>query len=272
MSTIAAALAEARATIPQSEARLLLRHVLGVSAAWLEAHREEALAAAALAAYEGLVARCAAGEPAAYLVGRREFFGRDFEVTPAVLVPRPETELLVEAGLAKLRALPQPRILDLGAGSGCVAITLALELPGAAVTAVDVAADALAVARRNAERLGAALRFVQSDWFAALGGERFDLIVGNPPYVAAGDPHLADLRFEPAGALVSGADGLDAIRIIVGQAQRHLGPGGWLFLEHGYDQGAALAALLGAAGFAEIEQSADLAGILRVSGGRAPEL
>lgn len=271
MSTIAAALATARQTIPVSEARLLLRHLLSCTAAWLEAHRDDALDAALADRFAALVAQRAAGEPIAYLVGTREFYGRDFAVSPAVLIPRPETELLVDLGKAAVIGTTKPRILDLGCGSGCVAITLALELSGAEVTAIDVSAAALDVARSNAERLGVQIRFMHSDWFAALDAEeRFDLIVANPPYVADGDPHLdeGDLRFEPALALACGSDGLTAIRRIVTAAPDYLRPGGRLFFEHGYDQAEAVAELLQAAGFEHIEQHRDLAGIVRVSGGR----
>ena len=273
MSSIAAALAQARQTIPISEARLLLRHLLGCTAAWLEAHRDDALEAPAAAAFEALVARRTAGEPIAYLTGRREFYGRDFAVTPAVLIPRPETELLIDLGKAAVSGSAKPRILDLGCGSGCVAITLALELPGAEVTALDVSAAALDIARSNAGRLRAPIHLMQSNWFAALGAEeRFDLIVANPPYVAEGDPHLneGDLRFEPALALACGPDGLDAIRHIVAAAPTHLRAGGHLFFEHGYDQAEAVAALLRHAGFSAIDQHRDLASIVRVSGGRIP--
>jgi release factor glutamine methyltransferase len=268
MSTIAAALAEARQRIPAAEARLLLGHLLGRDNAWLEAHRDEALDAAIAQDYSALLARRAAGEPVAYLLGVREFYGRDFAVTPAVLIPRPETELLVDIAKEKLFASDAARILDLGAGSGCIAVTLALELQWAEVTAVDVSLAALEVARGNARRHGATVSFVASDWYAALPPQRFDLIVANPPYVAAGDPHLSegDLRFEPAGALTDHADGLAAIRRIVAEAPRWLNPGGWLFLEHGYDQAEAVQALLATAGMKDIEQHRDLAGIVRVSG------
>ncbi|MDO8959334.1 MAG: peptide chain release factor N(5)-glutamine methyltransferase [Rhodocyclaceae bacterium] len=274
MSTVAEVLVVARQHICAAEARLLLGQVSGRSAAWLEAHREEALAPPQLAAFNALVERRAAGEPVAYLLGTREFYGRDFAVTPAVLIPRPETELLVELAVAKVgagdTAQRAARILDLGAGSGCIAITLALELSLTRVTAVDVSPAALAVARDNATRLGVAVEFVESNWFAGLREERFDLIVANPPYVASGDSHLAqgDLRFEPASALTDHADGLAAIRHIVATAPRWLKPGGWLLFEHGYDQARAVRDLLVGAGFADIEQHSDLAGIVRVSGGR----
>ena len=269
---IAEALAQARGRIESADAKLLLRQVLGCSASELAAHPERMLDESQASRYAEWVARRGAGEPAAYLVGSREFYGREFRVTPAVLIPRPETELLVEVALAKVSGGGTPhdvKIFDLGAGSGCVAITLALEL-GCEVTAVDVSPEALAVARENAERLGANVKFVQSDWFAAIEGE-FDLIVGNPPYVAEGDPHLRDLAFEPMTALVCGTDGLNAIRRIVAEAPRYLKPGGWLLLEHGYDQAEAIRALLTEAGFRTIEQRRDLAGIVRVSGGTIPD-
>lgn len=269
MTRIAAALATARRDIPIGEARLLLRHVLGCSAAWLEAHRDDALNAQDAESFAVLAARRASGEPVAYLLGSREFYGRDFAVTPAVLIPRPETELLVDLGKAAVAGCAAPRILDLGTGSGCVAVTLALELPRAVVTAVDISPAALEIASANAQRLGARLRCVCSDWCATLGDETFDLIVANPPYIAAGDAHLAsgDLRFEPATALASGSGGLDAIRIIVATAPHHLAPGGRLYFEHGYDQAAVVAGLLQAAGYVDIDQHADLAGIVRVTAG-----
>jgi release factor glutamine methyltransferase len=283
MTTVAAALAAARAKLPASEARLLLGHVLGKPAAWLVTHDADVLDEDVLLGFASLVARRAGGEPVAYLAGFREFFGREFEVSPAVLIPRPETELLVDVVLKSGVGACRPAkrnsrqtesatatMLDLGTGSGCIAITLALECPQARVVAVDASAAALALARRNAERLGARLRLLQSDWFAALAGERFDLIVANPPYIAAGDPHLAagDLRHEPSTALSSGADGLDDIRRIIAATPAHLAPGGQLWLEHGYDQAEAVRELLKAADLAGIEQHRDLAGIVRVSGGR----
>ncbi len=267
MTTVGTLLAEARRRIPAGEARLLLGHVLGRNAAWLEAHRDDQISVDS--EYAALVERRAAGEPIAYLIGMREFYGRDFAVTPDVLIPRPETELLVDIAKSKVGADRTARVLDLGTGSGCLAVTLALELPRARVTAVDVSPAALAVACGNAQRLGARVEFVASDWFAALPPQRFDLIVANPPYVAAVDPHLAqgDLRFEPSGALTDHADGLAAIRRIVAQAPDWLAEGGWLFLEHGFDQGAEVQALLAAAGFGQIEQHRDLAGIARATGG-----
>jgi len=270
MTTVAAALETARAKLPASEARLLLGHVLGRPTAWLIAHDDAVLDKTVLLGFASLVARRAGGEPVAYLVGYREFFGRDFAVTPTVLIPRPETELLIELALAKVGAGDTARILDLGTGSGCIAITLALEIPQALVTATDASAAALVAAQRNAERYGAKVRLLQSDWYSALDGECFDLIVANPPYIAAADPHLAagDLRCEPLAALSSGEDGLDAVRRIIAATPAHLAAGGQLWLEHGYDQAAAVRELLVAAGLVDIEQHRDLAGIVRVSGGR----
>jgi release factor glutamine methyltransferase len=283
MSTVATALAAAREKLPASEARLLLGHVLGRPAAWLMTHDDDALDEDALLRFAALVARRKGGEPVAYLLGYREFYGREFAVSPAVLIPRPETELLVDIVLGKevgagatakstaKRAVKKaPRILDLGTGSGCIAITLALEIPSAQVSAVDASATALSVARKNAARLEASLRLLQSDWFDRLEDEKFDLIVANPPYVAEADAHLAvgDLRHEPRLALASGADGLDAIRRIVADAPAHLAPGGRLLLEHGCDQGAAVRDLLESAGLACVEQHRDLSAIVRVSVGR----
>jgi len=271
MTTVRALLTEMRQQIPPAEARLLLGHVLGKSSAWLEAHRDDPVAADVAIQMSALAGRRAAGEPIAYLLGVREFYGRDFNVTPAVLIPRPETELLVD--LIKAQRPVPGRILDLGTGSGCIAIALALELPPARLMAVDVSPAALQVARENAQRLGAAVEFVESNWFAALLPQRFDVIVANPPYVAAGDPHLGegDLRHEPATALTDHADGLSAIRRIVAAAPGWLRPGGRLLIEHGYDQAAAVAELLCGAGFLAIEQHLDLAGIVRVSSARIPD-
>ncbi len=266
--TVRLLLDEARISMPLREARLLLRHVLGVSHATLEAHPEGKVSLQDTASFRALAARRTVGEPVAYLTGHREFYGLEFHVTPAVLIPREETELLVEIAVEK----PARRILDLGTGSGCLAIAVARELPRAQVTAVDVSAAALDVARENAARHGATVRFVQGDWFAPLGGERFDLILANPPYVAEADPHLAqgDVRFEPRSALAAGPDGLDDIRRIVAAAAAHLVAGGRLVFEHGYDQAQAVAALLAQAGFVAIEQRRDLAGIPRVTGGARP--
>jgi release factor glutamine methyltransferase len=219
--------------------------------------------------YRHWLERRAAGEPIAYLTGACEFYGLEFRVTPAVLIPRPETELLVDLALERLPAAGRARVLDLGTGSGCIAVTLAHLRPQLEVWAADVSPAALEVARDNARRLLAPVRFRRSDWLAGQAGERFDLILANPPYVAAHDPHLSqgDLRFEPACALVAGEDGLDDIRRIVAAAPAHLAPGGWLLFEHGYDQARRCRALLAAAGFARVASWRDLAGIERVSGG-----
>jgi release factor glutamine methyltransferase len=209
------------------------------------------------------------GHPVAYLVGAREFWSREFAVGPGVLIPRPETETLVEAALARLAA--DACACDLGTGSGAIAVTLACERRGARVVATDASADALAVARSNALVHGASVDFREGSWFAPVAGETFDLIVSNPPYVAAGDPHLArgDLRFEPRTALTDGsADGLDSLRAIVAGAPAHLKKGGWILIEHGHDQAEACRGLLEAAGFADRLSIPDLAGIPRVAGGR----
>jgi len=272
-ATVGAALAAARGRIPGGEARLFLRAIRGVTAARIAAYPEDTLTPEQAERFADLLARRAAGEPVAYLLGVREFYGRDFKVGPAVLIPRPETELIVDLVRERVPANAVPAILDLGTGSGALAVTLALELPAAQVTAVDFSSAALAVARANAQALGARVRFVESDWFAALdAGERFEVIVSNPPYVADGDPHLAegDVRFEPASALASGPAGLDDIVRIVAAAPAFLTPGGWLLLEHGYDQAAAVRELLLAGGFVEVASARDLAGIERITLGRRP--
>lgn len=268
--SISGALAWARPKIGAVDARVLLRHVLACSAAGLVTRGEERLEPAARARFEALVERREAGEPVAYLVGEREFYGRSFRLTPAVLIPRPETELLVELAMACCVELRQPRILDLGTGSGILAVTLALELPDASVCAVDRSRDALWVAMANAAGAGASVSFVESDWFAALGSERFDLIVANPPYVAAADPHLeqGDVRFEPREALAAGPEGLDDLDRIAAGAPAYLEPNGWLFLEHGYDQAPAVRSRLLDAGFVDVASWQDLAGTERVTGGR----
>lgn len=253
------------------EARLLLAHVLGRDRAWLAAHADDVVAAQEAKTFDALARRRRDGEPMGYLIGRREFYGLDLEITPDVLIPRPETELLVDLALARLRADRDARVVDLGTGSGAVALAIAAARRGARVIGIDSSIAALALAQRNAARLSIDnVSFVASDWFAALAGQRFDLIVANPPYVAAADPHLleGDLRHEPAQALTSGADGLSAIRVIVAAAPAHLADGGWLLLEHGHDQADRVGALLRDAGLADIGAARDLAGILRVSYGR----
>ncbi len=253
------------------DAELLVARVLGIGRAALAADPGRALAPEELFALESLARRRRAGEPVAYLVGRREFWSLDLEVTPEVLVPRPETELLVERALAAIAGRARPAVLDLGTGSGAIALAIASTRPDAAVTATDHSAAALMVANRNAARLGLAnVAFLQGDWFAPLAGARFDVVVSNPPYVAAGDPALAALSHEPRPALVAGADGLAALATVAAGACAHLLPGGRLLLEHGAGQGAAVRDLLRAAGLAGVETRRDLAGHERVSEGTRP--
>jgi release factor glutamine methyltransferase len=309
-------------TTARIETQSLLQHVLHVSRAWVLAHGDDVLTDDQCATYDELLQRRLQSEPLAYVLGEREFLGLSFRVTPDTLIPRPETELLVELALARIPPplpnpsptrgeglynsealhLPSPlvaaggslrssgaptgvllaggeglgergkafHILDLGTGSGAIALAIAHARPSAHVLACDTSAAALAVARENAQRLNLRnVAFLQSDWYQALGDQRFHLIVSNPPYVADNDPHLRDLRFEPQSALTSSDDGLRDIRLIVAQARAHLEPGGWLLLEHGYDQAAAVRELLSAAGFNEVFSARDLAGIERCSGGRA---
>ncbi|WP_369926906.1 peptide chain release factor N(5)-glutamine methyltransferase [Xanthomonas sp. NCPPB 2632] len=251
------------------EAELLLAHVVGVNRAWFFAHADDALDSAMAERFAGLVQRRAAGEPVAYITGTRDFWSMTLEVTPATLIPRPDTERLVELALERL-----PRgasVVDLGTGSGAIALALAKERPDLSVTAVDASLAALEVARRNAERLGLTrVRFLAGDWFAPLAGERSDLIVSNPPYIESDDPHLdqGDLRFEPASALASGSDGLDDIRRIAAGAIDHLRPGGWLLVEHGWNQGEGARAVLTSCGLLDVFTAQDLEDRDRVSGGR----
>lgn len=250
------------------ENRILLCHALGLSRVGLITQSERTLTEEEAGCLSALVQRRLDGEPIAYIVGEREFFGLPFKVSPAVLIPRPDTELIVELALERL---PQGgRMLDMGTGSGAIAVACAHSRRDAGVTALDLSEDALEVARANAAANGVQVRFLRSDWFGAVGDERFALIASNPPYIASHDEHLSqgDLRFEPAGALTDHADGLSALRTIVDGAPAHLLPGGWLLLEHGYDQAEAVRALLAARGFAEVQSWRDLPGIERVSGGR----
>ncbi|MBC8748990.1 MULTISPECIES: peptide chain release factor N(5)-glutamine methyltransferase [Paraburkholderia] len=262
--------------LPPLEARILLTHVLGWRRTQLITRGEEPLERASVERYRALEARRVVGEPVAQLVGAREFFGLEFEVTPQVLIPRPETELLVETVLAAIEHRPRPRVLDLGTGTGAIAVAIASMRPDAQVWALDRSTDALAVAARNGARLlsakrpGGAVAFLHSDWYGSLDAAlRFDAIVSNPPYIASGDPHLGegDLRFEPRGALTDEADGLSAIRAIVAGAPERLADDGALWIEHGYDQAEAVRALLSARGFAGVRSERDLAGIARISGG-----
>jgi release factor glutamine methyltransferase len=247
------------------EARLLLAQATGFSEASVLAHPERELPAAAAAKFREYAARRARGEPIAYILGMKEFYGLMLAVNPAVLIPRPETELLVELARARHPA----SVLDLGTGSGAIALAIKRNLPAARVIAVERGAAALAVAQRNALKLGLEVELRHGPWFEPVAGERFDLVVSNPPYVAEGDPHLdaGDLRFEPRSALVAGADGLESIRTIVQEAPAHLNPGGRLLLEHGLGQDAAIRALLQQAGLEDVRSWPDLAGIARVSGG-----
>lgn len=266
-------LLQARLRIDAADAELLMAHVLGKPRSWLFAHGDERVPAGTAAAFNALVARRAAGEPVAYLTGRRGFWRFDLAVSPATLIPRPETELLVELALARLPAERALRVADLGTGSGAIALALAHERPRAQLIATDASAEALALARANAATLELRnVEFRQGDWFAPLRGERFDLIASNPPYIALDDPHLreGDLRYEPAAALASGGDGLDAIRAIAAAAPAHLEPRGWLLLEHGWEQGAAVRALLSAVGLVDVSTGRDLEDRERVTLGRMP--
>ncbi|QYD70797.1 peptide chain release factor N(5)-glutamine methyltransferase [Paraburkholderia edwinii] len=279
-SATVAALLRASA-LPALEARILLAHLLGWRRTELITRADEPLAAAKVALWHQLEARRLAGEPIAQLVGAREFYGLEFEVTPHVLIPRPETELLVETTLDAIAGRARPRVLDLGTGTGAIVVAIASARPDAQVWAVDRSAEALQVAARNAARLldaqrpGGPLTLLQGDWYAPLDATsdlRFDAIVSNPPYIASDDPHLAqgDLRFEPRGALTDEADGLSAIRSIVANAPAWLAAHGMLWIEHGYDQAVAVRALLAERGFDGVRSVCDLAGIERISGGELP--
>ena len=276
MLTLKAALEEATAAIGRTDAQVIMAHLLGVNRAYLAANPMRVLTETEDARVDTLVARRSLGHPVAYLLGTREFYSREFAVSPDVLIPRPETETLVEAALARVARHPREgggpvSALDLGTGSGAIAITLACERSGLEVTATDSSAAALEVARANAATHAARVEFAHGPWYAPVAGRRFDLIVSNPPYVAARDPHLSqgDLRFEPRQALTDeSADGLDSLRAIVAGAAAHLRPGGWLLVEHGYDQAVDVAALLAQAGFAQPLSIPDLAGIPRVAGAR----
>ena len=259
--------AQAQPGIDRTDAQVLMGHVLGRDRSWLIAHGDDALSESSSAHFGRLIRRRQAGEPVAYLTGQREFFGHSLTVGPSVLIPRPETELLVEKTLAGLPRGAQ--VLELATGSGAVAISIALARPDAFVLATDLSATALAVARTNARRLGATVTFAAGDWYGALDAIEFDRIVVNPPYIAAQDHHLqqGDLRFEPPTALASGADGLEAIRVIIDGAPPRLVPGGCLLIEHGYNQGDAVRALLEAQGLQQVRSWQDLAGHDRVSTG-----
>lgn len=255
---------EALRAIDPREARILLSHACGLSHASLIAYPERNLPAQAVAAFTAMCERRNAGEPVAYIVGHKEFYGLDLAVERAALIPRPETELLVDLALQR----PFRTGVDLGTGSGAIALALKKHRPGARIVAVDASSQALVLARRNAALLGLEVEFRHGRWWEPVAGEAFDLVVSNPPYIAEGDPHLAALAYEPAEALLGGQDGLDALRALAAGARQHLLPGGWLLLEHGAGQDAAVRRLLQAQGLEEVATWPDLAGIGRVSGGR----
>lgn len=272
MTTIEQATSQARRHIDLVDARLLLQHVLGISQSYLLTHADRVLTPQEERDFDCLVLCRIKGEPVAYLTGERGFYSQCFKVSPAVLIPRPETELLVDLALERLADTVSAHVLDLGTGSGAVALSVAIHRPRIAVTAIDWSEDALAVARLNAVRLGVSnVEILAGNWFDTLAGRRFDCIVSNPPYIAPDDLHLdqGDLRFEPSVALAGGGvDGLDCIRTIVSSAPAHLLAGGWLLFEHGYNQATACQQLLKEAGFCEVFSCPDLAGIPRVSGGQ----
>ncbi|MBE1160484.1 peptide chain release factor N(5)-glutamine methyltransferase [Dyella acidiphila] len=252
------------------DAEVLLAYALSKPRSWLIAHADDGLAAEHASAYHVLIEQRKAGEPVAYITGRRGFWSLDLEVTPATLIPRPETELLVELALERLPIDANVRVLDLGTGSGAIALAIARERPRAQVTATDASVEALAVAQRNAQRHGIGnVSFAHGNWFAPLGAQQFELIVSNPPYIESHDPHLeqGDLRFEPVSALASGIDGLDDIRRIIRDAGKHLCSAGWLLFEHGWHQGDAVRSLLRHASFAKVSTMRDLEQRDRVTGG-----
>lgn len=254
------------------DAQILLLHTLGRATsdrAWLITHDTDTLPPAVQERFEALCQRRLAGEPVAYLTGTKAFYGLELHVDARVLDPRPDTETLVDWALEVLEGHPAPRLLDLGTGSGAIALALQHQRPDATVLAVDASLDALAVAQANAQRLGLPVQFRHGHWMQGIEG-LFDAIVSNPPYIPAADPHLAALQHEPLQALASGADGLDDIRTLIAQAPAHLAPGGWLLLEHGWDQAPAVCTLLRSAGLEQVQGRKDLAGIVRCSGGRWP--
>jgi release factor glutamine methyltransferase len=254
--------------VDRLDAQLLLLHALGktqAERAWLITHDDEALSASAALAFNTFCQRRLSGEPLAYIVGSKSFFGLDLQVDKRVLVPRPDTETLVEWALTSDKT---NSVLDMGTGSGAIALAIKHAKPNWQVTALDASSDALAVAQNNAKHLNLNVNFLQSSWFHALSNEKFDLIVSNPPYIVEGDAHMAALAHEPKQALTSGADGLEDIRHIITQAPAFLNVNGWLLLEHGYDQAAAVRDLLAKRGYAQVQSKLDLAGIERCSGGQ----
>jgi len=271
-ATVAQALDQARGCgVAMLDARLMLGRLLGRTPTQLIARDEERLGPEEAARWADWLARRAGGEPLAYLLGEKEFHGLMLEVTPDVLVPRPETELLVDWAVELLVSRVAPAaLIDLGTGSGAIALAVKRAHPRAAVTATDASAAALGVARRNARRLGLEVDFLETSWWLGLDGRRFSIAAANPPYVRDGDAALAALRHEPRTALTPGGDGLAALREIIAGAPAHLAPGGWLLLEHGFDQAAEVRALLGEAGLEAVETRPDLAGHPRATGGRRP--
>lgn len=260
----------ARCGLPKREAELLLQHCLGCERAWLIAHDQDELAPDACASFEKLVEGRIGGEPLAYLMGRRDFWSLDLAVNSSVLIPRPDTELLVSWSLEVLRQTEADSLLDLGTGSGAIALAVASEFPACRVTGVDQSPAALKVARANGARLKLPAEWLESDWFSALAGRQWPVIASNPPYIRSDDPHLSrgDLPAEPGTALVAGSDGLDCLRQITAQAPGYLDRGGWLLLEHGWDQGPEVRRLLQQHRFENIETRRDLVGHDRVTGGQ----
>ncbi|MGD9833333.1 MAG: peptide chain release factor N(5)-glutamine methyltransferase [Piscinibacter sp.] len=273
MSTVREAIGAARlAGLDRLDAQLLLGHVIGRDRAWLLAHDDETLPARQQAQFDALVNRRRHGEPVAYLLGEKEFHGLALQVDARVLVPRPDTEVLVDWAVELLRhdlaGIERPSVVDLGTGSGAIALAVKHDCPAATLTASDASADALAMAQANARRLGLAVEWVQGSWWSALPGRKFDLALSNPPYIAAGDAHLGALAAEPIAALTPGPSGLEALREIVAGAGTHLRPRAWLLLEHGFDQGEAVRGLLRSAGFTDVQTRQDLGGQPRCTGGR----
>jgi len=276
VTTLANAIRDAASRLPgdaaRLEAELLLAHAMDRPRSWFYAHASDVLAEPDAEAFEALVKRRMHGEPVALITGHRGFWSLELAVTADTLIPRPETELLVELALERMPRTEPLRVLDMGTGTGAIALAIATERPLADVTATDASEAALAVAEGNAREAGLPVRFLPGDWYGAVPRENFDLVLSNPPYIADGDPHLGqgDLRFEPRSALASGVDGLDAIRAISAGAPRHLAPGGWLLVEHGFDQGAAVRALFVLAGLEQVATERDLEHRDRVTLGRRP--
>lgn len=267
---LATLLQEGSAAVGRLEARILLQLATGYTHAELIARDHHEVTSEQLTHYTSLLARRKQGEPIAYIVGRREFHGLNLCVGPAVLIPRPDTETLVDLAIDWLAGKAAPSILDLGTGSGAIALALAKAYPHARITAIDASTAALNIAKHNGQQLGLAVEWLHGSWFEPVAARRFDLIVSNPPYIAAADPHLTqgDVAHEPLSALVSGQDGLDDLRHIIQLAPEHLTPDGALMLEHGYDQATSVCQLLAQEGFNNVGSTPDLAGILRVSHGQ----